>query len=221
MNTDLNIVIFSPNIYLEQIFKDHYSNIYIATSNDLNHLELMLKNNFYNLYIIDYFQEFNYSNFWHNKKELYEQYINFLIFLFPLQLKISIPKFIQYLRKPICLNNLFNLTNNLLEKSQHHFRINEIFSFYPYSRILIKNNGSNYEKLNLTEKEASIINLLYKKNTLLTKEEMLETVWGYSNFCNTHTVETHMYRLRKKLGTDNPLILSSDNGYILNLKPKN
>ena len=61
-------------------------------------------------------------------------------------------------------------------------------------RRLIKNNQS----LELTEKEIELIELLYKKN-FLKKKDILSLIWKYSEDADTHTVETHIYRLRKKI----------------------
>ena len=80
------------------------------------------------------------------------------------------------------------------------------------SRKLIKNNI----KLKLTEKEISVIDYLYKSNEPIKVEQLQEKVWGYRSDIETHTVETHIYRLRKKIietFNDNKFITSEKNGY--------
>jgi DNA-binding response OmpR family regulator len=74
----------------------------------------------------------------------------------------------------------------------------------------------NNAKLKLTEKEISIIIYLSKSNKPININELQVKVWGYQSDIETHTVETHIYRLRKKfLNTfdDKEFIISKKNGY--------
>ena len=82
------------------------------------------------------------------------------------------------------------------------------------SKIIIFNN----KKLKLTEKEIEIILFLNKEKLPKKVNDLQRTVWGYSHDIETHTVETHVYRLRKKISDtfkDDKFILSDDNGYFL------
>ena len=77
--------------------------------------------------------------------------------------------------------------------------------------MLIKNT-----KLKLTEKEINTIIYLSKSNKPVSIDELQEKVWSYQSEIETHTVETHIYRLRKKIFKtfgDNELIISKKNGY--------
>jgi DNA-binding response OmpR family regulator len=78
---------------------------------------------------------------------------------------------------------------------------------------------SSGETFKLTEKEISVIQYLYKiRNRIVTKNELLSEVWGYSPDATTHTIETHIYRLRQKVeqdGQKEALILTQDGGYLL------
>ena len=62
---------------------------------------------------------------------------------------------------------------------------------------------------------------MYKnKDRLISKNELLQEVWGYSPDVSTHTIETHIYRLRQKVEHDDPeaqLILTADGGYQLKI----
>ena len=82
------------------------------------------------------------------------------------------------------------------------------------SKIISYNNN----KLKLTEKEMDII-LFLNNNTAPQKINVLQKqVWGYSSELETHTVETHIYRLRKKISdkfNDNNFIISTDIGYLI------
>ena len=80
------------------------------------------------------------------------------------------------------------------------------------SREMIKNNT----KLKLTEKEINTINYLSKSNKPVSIDELQSKVWSYQSVVETHTVETHIYRLRKKIlisFNDKEFIISKKNGY--------
>lgn len=74
----------------------------------------------------------------------------------------------------------------------------------------------NNIKLKLTEKEINIITYLSKENKPVSIDELQENVWSYQSDIETHTVETHIYRLRKKIlktFNDDEFIISKKNGY--------
>ena len=80
------------------------------------------------------------------------------------------------------------------------------------SREMLINN----KKLKLTEKEINTITYLSKSNKPVSIDELQEKVWSYQSDMETHTVETHIYRLRKKIlntFNDNEFIISKKNGY--------
>ena len=74
----------------------------------------------------------------------------------------------------------------------------------------------NKINLKLTEKEINTIIYLYESNKPVSIDELQEKVWSYQSDMETHTVETHIYRLRKKIlntFNDNKFIISEKNGY--------
>ena len=80
--------------------------------------------------------------------------------------------------------------------------------------IILKNT-----KLKLTEKEINTIIFLSKSNKPVSVDELQKKVWSYQSDIETHTVETHIYRLRKKIlniFNDNEFIISKKNGYQIN-----
>ena len=80
------------------------------------------------------------------------------------------------------------------------------------SREMLKNNI----KLKLTEKEINTINYLSKSEKPVSVDELEEKVWSYQSDIETHTVETHIYRLRKKMKEtfgNESFILNTSNGY--------
>ena len=87
------------------------------------------------------------------------------------------------------------------------------------SRILNQND----KELELTEKESSILIFLKQFKDPVKINQLQEKVWGYNSELETHTVETHVYRLRKKISdkfSDNEFIISDKKGYFLNEKKK-
>lgn len=97
--------------------------------------------------------------------------------------------------------------------------------FKAQSNIVIKNYNLNLNsrelikndiKLKLTQKEIEIIMLLEDLKKNQTVSDLQKKVWEYNSNLETHTVETHIYRLRKKIFekfSDNSFILSEENGY--------
>ncbi len=86
------------------------------------------------------------------------------------------------------------------------------YTFKPSQKLLIDKKGS---KLRLTEKETAIIKYLYRAgDKVVTRDILLEEVWGYNSGVTTHTLETHVYRLRQKIERDpsNAEILVTESG---------
>jgi DNA-binding response OmpR family regulator len=74
------------------------------------------------------------------------------------------------------------------------------YTFKPASKLLLDEKGS---KVRLTEKETSILKSLYRAGAkAVSREVLLHEVWGYNAGVTTHTLETHIYRLRQKIESD-------------------
>ena len=123
---------------------------------------------------------------------------------------------IESLALPVSIDKINNIVlNNIIKRK---FKINSALKINDYKldknlRKLIKNNLS----LELTEKEIELIELLYKK-PFTKKKEILSIIWKYSDEADTHTVETHIYRLRKKIKeifNDEIFIKSEKKGYTI------
>ena len=118
---------------------------------------------------------------------------------------------------PISLNKLVELINVQLIKLRfnHKSKINiKNYELDLNSRLISKNS----DNLKLTEKEIEIILYLIENKTKHTVQDLQKNIWGYSSTMETHTVETHIYRLRKKISDkfkDENLILSHKNGYFI------
>ncbi len=90
------------------------------------------------------------------------------------------------------------------------------YTFKPASKLLVDENGS---KIRLTEKETSILKYLYRSGEkVITRDVLLHEVWGYNANVTTHTLETHIYRLRQKIERDPSnaeLLVTETGGYKL------
>lgn len=90
------------------------------------------------------------------------------------------------------------------------------YTFKPAQKMLIEGDG---QKIRLTEKETSIMKYLYRaEQKVIGRDELLEQVWGYNSGVTTHTLETHIYRLRQKVEKDPSnarLLVTEGGGYKL------
>jgi DNA-binding response OmpR family regulator len=74
------------------------------------------------------------------------------------------------------------------------------YSFRPSAKVLLDERG---QKVRLTEKETAILKFLYRAGEkVITRDVLLHEVWGYNSGVTTHTLETHIYRLRQKIEKD-------------------
>jgi DNA-binding response OmpR family regulator len=100
---------------------------------------------------------------------------------------------------------------------QHEASEDAVFTIGPYmfrpsSKLLLSPKGS---KVRLTEKETAILRYLYRAGQKpVSRETLLQEVWGYNSGVTTHTLETHIYRLRQKVEKDAaaPAILVTEAG---------
>ena len=95
------------------------------------------------------------------------------------------------------------------------FKIGQ-YTFRPSAKLL---TGPNNTKVRLTEKETSILKFLYRAgDKVVGREVLLHEVWGYNPAVTTHTLETHIYRLRQKIESDPAhakLLVTESGGYRL------
>ena len=120
----------------------------------------------------------------------------------------------DYLVKPFRLNEL-------LARLRAHLRSFERsedaeiglgpYRFIPSARQLLDEKGM---KIRLTDKEAAILKFLYRAGQAVSRKTLLEGVWGYGQGVATHTLETHIYRLRRKIEQDpqNARLIRTDGG---------
>ena len=132
-------------------------------------------------------------------------------------LKINKNQIFEIPDLPINLYSLIEKINIQLIKQRYNYQSKVFLKNYVLdinSREIIKENI----KLKLTEREIDTILFLGNKIKPQNIKTLLSEVWGYMPGIETHTVETHIYRLRKKIAdsfNDNDFILSHDNGYLI------
>jgi len=122
-----------------------------------------------------------------------------------------------YLQLPTTIKELNYIVENIVAKKI--FNKNSSIDVKKYS--LNKNEKKLFKEdkfIILTEKEVQLIELLVNNTKPISKDNILSSVWNYSSEADTHTVETHIYRLRKKISNefmDNDFILNNKEGYYL------
>ena len=130
-------------------------------------------------------------------------------------------KLIDYdsiLTLPTSINEINSIVERLSTKKifnkNSSILINKEYVLDKNEKKLIKNNNF----IILTEKEVQLLELFLSNSKPISKKEILLSVWNYSKDADTHTVETHIYRLRKKISDkflDASFIANDKNGYYL------
>ena len=131
---------------------------------------------------------------------------------------LSKNNFLDFDNFPLTLNKLRDLINIQLIKLKFNYQSKINIKGY-YLNLNSKFFSKNDIFLKLTEKEIEIILYLNEKKTKHDVSDLQKNIWRYSPDMETHTVETHIYRLRKKINNkfnDENFILSQKNGYFIN-----
>ena len=119
---------------------------------------------------------------------------------------------------PIEINKLVEFINIKFLKKKYNQQSEIDLGIYKLnlnSRKIFNEKNS----INLTEREANIIIFLYNSKKPVKISKLQTEVWGHNSKLETHTVETHIYRLRKKIKEkfdDSKFIISTQNGYTIN-----
>ena len=164
-------------------------NFFIITS--INNKDFFLKKNFFN--------------------------VKNIFFMSSKNRKIDIENNFNIFKYPVDIYNLIEKINIQLIKYKYNFQSKikvKNYSLDLNSRIISK--GDNI--LKLTEREMDIIIFLTESNLPQKINALQNRVWGYSSELETHTVESHVYRLRKKIYDnfkDQYFIISTDTGYFI------
>ena len=132
-------------------------------------------------------------------------------------------KFDANLELPTSLKQI----NTIIENTSAKKKFNKNSSIEVKDYLLDKNEkklSKSKHFIILTEKEIQLIELFLDNKYPISKDKILSSVWNYSSDADTHTVQTHIYRLRKKINDkfkDNKFILNNKNGYYLWKKETN
>ena len=119
---------------------------------------------------------------------------------------------------PMNINRLVQTINLKFLKNKFAYQSEIKIGLYNLN-LNSKQIEKNNKKLSLTEREANLIIYLNESTAAVKIEKLQKEVWEYVSKLETHTVETHIYRLRKKIKdkfNDDSFIVSSKDGYIIN-----
>src|ERR1700704_4703955 len=122
----------------------------------------------------------------------------------------------DYVTKPFRINVLLaRLRAHLRQHERSEDAVMTIgpYEFHPAAKMLVEKGGK--KKIRLTDKEASILKYLFRAGDRpVARDVLLNEVWGYNAGVTTHTLETHIYRLRQKIEKDpaSAAILITDRG---------
>ncbi len=126
----------------------------------------------------------------------------------------------EYITKPFRLGVL--LARLRAQIRQHEHSAQAVFTIGPYifqpaNKLLL--NPAESKNVRLTDKETAILKYLYRATErIVGREVLLDEVWGYSADATTHTLETHIYRLRQKIEEDPSsaqILVTAPGGYRL------
>ena len=127
----------------------------------------------------------------------------------------------DYITKPFRLGVL--LARLRAHIRQHERSDDAVFSIGPYTfqsanKLLVDSDDDN-KKVRLTDKETAILKYLYRAgDKVVSRDTLLDEVWGYNAGVTTHTLETHVYRLRQKIEaepSEAKILITEPGGYRL------
>jgi len=212
MKKTISILIYEKEFFLNSILKEQLSqiaNYHITLVDNNENLFEIIKEFFFDVGIINLddlkddtlkliktFKDKNKNKsliFYHDKLTEYKTDINE-------------SGSIVCLIKPFKINTLIDHVIDIVnykETNKSNIYLMENLTFHPVKKIIHNNKTNNKE--HLTEKETNLLEyLLENKNSEILKENLLISLWGINKNINTHTLETHLYRLRQKLNKLEP-----------------
>lgn len=126
----------------------------------------------------------------------------------------------DYIAKPFRVNELLARLQaqlRLFDTSEDAVFTIGHYTFRPAAKLLVRQD--NNQRIRITAKEVDILKFLYRHaNRVVSRQVLLDEVWGYNTGVTTHTLETHIYRLRQKIERDPAnccLLMTAAGGYKL------
>ena len=118
------------------------------------------------------------------------------------------------------IRHVYELINRPRDIPRQHNQFGS-YTFLPDEKLLV--HLDEHKQIRLTEKETAILQKLATvKGKVVSRHTLLEEVWGYKTGVDSHTLETHMYRLRRKIeenGNEGPVLVTATNGYKIETIP--
>ena len=210
MEKKYTLLIYEKEFFLNSILQEQFSyldkyNVFIV--NDEKILSDMVSDKPFDLFVFNLeildnkisnifkiFQNYNqHTNIiaYYDEKINYEDYKNYKI---------------TFLKKPFKFDTLLNHLDNLLISNfsvKNNTYLMEHIQFFPVKKIIC--NLSNHHQEHLTEKETYLLDYLNEnRNINVARGDLLKKIWGVNEDVNTHTLETHIYRLKLKLNKIEP-----------------
>ena len=220
LKQNISILLYEKEKILNSILQYqilNYNNYDVFVIENFEELHEIVMNRNFNVYIL------NFNDLGNNSKNFIKilqsktQHINIIAYYERYQKKIiDNAEKLFLLEKPFKLITLLNHLDSI-NSSEPIYNSNKYLMdhiIYSPSKKTISNLETNCTE-HLTEKENNLLIYLYnKKNEEILKKDLLINIWGFSEKINTHTLETHIYRLKQKLNR-------IDKNFSLSLKNKN
>ena len=222
MKKNISILIYENDFFLNSIFAEQFSNIdryKINLISDHKKLTEVIDRNLFDVFILNFnLSKVIFSNLI-EKFETKNKHRNIIAYYDDKE-KSLIPS--QYnslfLKKPFRIRTLLKNLNEFYDIKYSNLTkalMMDNVKFTPLEKTI--HNIKNNKKERLTEKETNLLKFFNKnKNKKIPKIKLLNEIWGVSGDINTHTLETHIYRLKQKLNKVEPSLsfsLISHNGF--------
>ena len=205
MEKNYTLLIYENEFFLNSIFREQFSsfeNYQVYIVDDEKKLLEMINTKFFDAFIFNLeILNNNVSEFLKSFQD-YNKHTNIIAY-YDEEKKYDEYKYhnIKFLKKPFKFNTFLNYLDNT-KNSNFSFTNNTYLmghiKFIPIKKIIYNLNNDLEE--HLTEKETYLLDFLNKnRNIYISKSDLLKKIWGVNENINTHTLETHMYRLKLKL----------------------
>ena len=223
-----NIIIIEDDDILQKLLSFHIMNFFEKDCNfsllKKEQIDQILNQNKIDLLLVNYLDVFDNLKFLREVEQ--KKTKNIIIIFNNLDNRHENKNVInfKFVVKPFTLKSLFSIISEFFSD----FAIKEIMInltpdvvFKPNKKFVT--NEKTKEFIYLTEKETKLLKYFFEnKNTVISKKQLLHNVWDFNEGINTHTLETHVYRLKKKIykieNQINFSFLNKGGGYVLKYK---